>query len=556
VDRQHPSRAEVEALVRGRTVVLRGPDAVERPVPGWVAAAAAEVGRETAAERAAVRHPADHGAIADAWVAALRRPFEPFEAVCRVRHGDGWAVERIVFVNLLEHPDVGGMLLAMAPVEPLSPDGSAAADAAAEAVEGIAPGRWMTFSVDEAFTVHGVQGETEDLLGCSPGSMEGRPMLDVLQPVEMDSAMRTWLAMSSQPGVTHVSHVSVVGGDGEPRWLQLALFNRDGAAGAREILVVCLDVTEQRRQEDELRASHRELSLLADELRLLADEVPSPVFRCDAAGTFTFRNGRWTESALLDPAAERLHDVVAPLDRPKVQTAIERLRAGDPDAGALEVRSTDGRAVLALSLRPVPDPAGRPPAVFVGTVADVTATVALRERADRDAVTGLLSRPALEDQLRAALADDAASTLVLFLDLDDFKAVNDNHGHDTGDEVLAAVGRRLRQAVRPGDAVGRYGGDEFVIVYRDARRASAAELEHRIAGAFDEPVATAAGDQRVRASIGSARPVPGDDLGALLRRADLAMFASKRSRQRRDEPIILSGPDGAHIDLPAEGAPR
>jgi diguanylate cyclase (GGDEF)-like protein len=556
VDRQPPSRGEVEALVRGRTVMLRGPDAVDRPVPGWLADAAAEVGRETAGERAAVRHPADHGAIADAWVAALRQPFEPFEAVCRVRHGDGWAAERTRFVNLLEHPDVGAVLLAMAPVEPLSPDCSAAADAAAEAARGIAPARWLTFSVDRSFTVRGMQGQTEELLGRTAESMEGRALLDVLRPVEMDSAMQTWLAMSSQPGITHVSHVSVVGVDGEPLWLQLALFSRDGTGSTRETLVVCLDVTEQRRQEDELRASHRELSLLADELRLLADEVPSPVFRCDAAGTFTFRNGRWAESALLDPAAERLQDVIAPLDRPKVQTAIEQLRAGEPDAGALEVRSADGRAVLALSLRPVPDPAGRAPAVFVGTVADVTATVALRERADRDAVTGLLSRPALEDRLRSAMADDAASTLVLFLDLDDFKAVNDTYGHDTGDEVLAAVGRRLRQAVRPGDAVGRYGGDEFVIVYRDARRASAAELEHRIAGAFDEPVATAAGDQRVRASIGSARPAPGDDLGSLLRRADLAMFASKRSRQGRDERIILSESRGADIDLPAGGAPR
>src|SRR4051812_3166654 len=218
--------------------MLRGSDAVERPAPGWLADAAAAVGRESAAERAEVRHPADHGAIADAWVAALRQPFVPFEAVCRVRHGDGWAIERTDFVNLLDHPEVGAMLLATAPVEPLPPDRSAAAEAAAEAVEGVAPARRLTFSVDRSFAVRGVQGQTEELLGRTAASMEGRPLLDVLRPVEMDSAMQTWLAMSSRPGISHVSQVSVVGADGAPLWLQLALFNRNGAGAAGEVLVV------------------------------------------------------------------------------------------------------------------------------------------------------------------------------------------------------------------------------------------------------------------------------------------------------------------------------
>jgi diguanylate cyclase (GGDEF)-like protein/PAS domain S-box-containing protein len=154
-----------------------------------------------------------------------------------------------------------------------------------------------------------------------------------------------------------------------------------------------------------------------------------------------------------------------------------------------------------------------------------------------DALTGLPNRALLLDRLAVSLADDereGTHTAVLFLDLDDFKLVNDSLGHGVGDRLLVAVGRRLAQVIRPGDTVSRIGGDEFVVCCPRVRDvAEAVSVAERILAALQTPVHLPSGPVAVGISGGLALSAYGDSARALLRRSDTAMYAAKdRGRGR------------------------
>jgi diguanylate cyclase (GGDEF)-like protein len=176
----------------------------------------------------------------------------------------------------------------------------------------------------------------------------------------------------------------------------------------------------------------------------------------------------------------------------------------------------------------------------------------LQELARTDNKTGLLSMAAWTDTARAALsrAQSAGDVVtVLLIDLDRFKLINDRYGHLAGDRVLVAVGACLRAELRDHDAVGRFGGEEFVAVLHGPEPSAAAEIASRLRGAISE--LTVGDDQlRVTASIGlahydpRARPentLPAVDelLNALLEQADIGLYEAKRSGRnqvRRAEP--------------------
>ncbi len=152
-----------------------------------------------------------------------------------------------------------------------------------------------------------------------------------------------------------------------------------------------------------------------------------------------------------------------------------------------------------------------------------------------DALTGLPDRAALVAELRAALlAPDGLA--VLFLDLDDFKVVNDGFGHEAGDRLLIQVAQRLRGSVHEGDVVARMGGDEFVVLCVGADQVGATVTAGRLRGALSAPFEVAGQRRHVRVSIGCR--VAGDhevDAEELLRDADTAMYQAKESGKDRVE---------------------
>ncbi|MEZ5179512.1 MAG: EAL domain-containing protein [Acidimicrobiales bacterium] len=168
----------------------------------------------------------------------------------------------------------------------------------------------------------------------------------------------------------------------------------------------------------------------------------------------------------------------------------------------------------------------------------------LSHQAFHDPLTGLANRRLFSDRVDHALSRARRTgerTGVLFIDLDDFKVVNDSLGHAAGDRLLAAVGARLTRCVRPGDTVARLGGDEFGVLLEDLEgSAQATAVANRVLAALDVPFPVAGRQVFTRASIGMAVPSESEhpDGAQLLADADVALYAAKaagKSTYRRFE---------------------
>jgi diguanylate cyclase (GGDEF)-like protein len=179
-----------------------------------------------------------------------------------------------------------------------------------------------------------------------------------------------------------------------------------------------------------------------------------------------------------------------------------------------------------------------------GLAAVVLEALEARAAADIDALTGVLNHGAIVRRLDEEVARawrTGAPLGCLLLDLDDFKDVNDRWGHLTGDAVLRQVGAALLRDQRPGDHVGRYGGDEFVVVLPAAAPGDAgAAAERVLARIRDVRVLAEGADRTVSASVGAASLAPPRDGDELLHAADMALREGKRGG--KDRVVVSGGP--------------
>jgi diguanylate cyclase (GGDEF)-like protein/PAS domain S-box-containing protein len=257
--------------------------------------------------------------------------------------------------------------------------------------------------------------------------------------------------------------------------------------------------------------------------------------------TYAQLMGRAPEDLVGVPFSQMLH----PDDRSGEDLRTTLLLSGREHALTAEQRyvSASGTVTWVLhGVTVVPGPDGRA-AWFAVSAQDITErrkaeeelrelTAVMTERAVRDPLTGLANRALFEERLRSVLARDGRTgdtTGLLFLDLDGFKAVNDDHGHAVGDAVLRAIAGRLRAAVRPSDTAARLGGDEFVVLVESTDEHGIDALVGRLAASLGVPLKIGDLELAVGVSIGRALAVGGQtDPAALVAHADRAMYDVKR----------------------------
>ncbi len=293
------------------------------------------------------------------------------------------------------------------------------------------------------------------------------------------------------------------------------------------------------RRHRDLQHSVTEKQILdAGERRLLAlvQNSADLVAVLEADSTASFASPASTSVLGLTPeevVGRRFVDLLLPRDVPVFIRMLAASREGDQPV-ILRSRHADGRdLVLEGTLTNLMADA----AVhgWVLTVRDVTDRQALQQelsyQAFHDALTGLANRQLFGDRLTHALRrrDGATEPLaVLFLDLDDFKHVNDSLGHGIGDRLLVTVAERISAAIREGDTAARLGGDEFAVLMEDADVGTAQEVAERLLAALAVPVSLDDQQHSVRASIGLAQAMPGEATGdETLRNADVAMYWAK-----------------------------
>jgi diguanylate cyclase (GGDEF)-like protein len=173
----------------------------------------------------------------------------------------------------------------------------------------------------------------------------------------------------------------------------------------------------------------------------------------------------------------------------------------------------------------------------------------LERQAQSDPLTGLANRTLFLRRVEASLERGAGMATVLFLDLDDFKAINDRAGHAAGDAVLVAAAGRIEASVRPGDVAARMGGDEFAVLLEDVDDHHGEQVAGRILDLLAEPVVVDGEELWVRSSVGIATAAAGSlDAGALLHRSDVAMYRAKeagKSQMRVWFPEMQPAGEGA-----------
>jgi diguanylate cyclase (GGDEF)-like protein/PAS domain S-box-containing protein len=300
------------------------------------------------------------------------------------------------------------------------------------------------------------------------------------------------------------------------------------------------DITARKAAERELIARTAELDRVGKELRTLIDTSPDPMARYDRELRHTYANPA-AQATFGLPEKELLGRTNRELGDPEEfvleweGALLHVLRTG---AGTeREFGVVIGGKRRFLHTRFVPEVAVGGEVLSVLAVSrDLTERrrieEALAEQAVRDPLTGLANRTLLVSRIHQAIELGGAlpgRLAVLFLDLDRFKLVNDSLGHAAGDELLVAVAERLREAVRRGDLVARFGGDEFVVLCEDVEgRTEAAAIADRICRCLIRPFDCGGKPIHVRASIGIA--LAGGlttTADALLRDADAAMYQVK-----------------------------
>jgi len=453
--------------------------------------------------------------------------------------------------------------------------------------------------VDADGAVSWVSPSVRSRFGYEPDALVGVPAWEYVHPEDVELLAERWFAAAGREPKGVPTRVRVRHDDG--RWLVVearatARLDDPEVAGT---IVLLSDITDRATVEEQLiqlaeltdaiaRGAPLDVTLqrMTQMVEAALPGTLAGVALADADGELRLRSAPRVPPALVAfhdevipdaPAARRLreHDdgaVVYALDGPgtppeiravcdeigvaRVHATPIRLPASGELVGSLSVFHPAGAAATAEHAHPSERE-------FLHRLSRLAGIAIERDRLERalehsaryDPLTGLPNRTMLVERVRAGL-DRArrrgTGVAVLLLDLDRFKVINDSVGHHHGDEVLRQVADRLARSVRPGDTLGRFGGDELLVVCNRADRGVAEQVASRLLSALVEPFTLGDADLHVTASIGIAvadPDHPDGDLSAegLVRRADVALHRAK-SQGRRQYVVFDPTTDAAAVE--------
>jgi diguanylate cyclase (GGDEF)-like protein/PAS domain S-box-containing protein len=367
--------------------------------------------------------------------------------------------------------------------------------------------------------------QIEMMLGYTPEEwLEGYLWLQRLHPDDRERVLASDQKFEAG-GEPFSEEYRLLAKDGRVVWVrEEAVLVRDEAGEPLYWQGVILDVTERKEAEERLRT----LANAAFEGIIIAERGKI----LEANEAYAQMLGYERSELIGKPVLE----VVAPEHRDRVR---QNILAGHEEPYEIVELKKDGTRIDVEVRGRAFTYGGRP--VRVTAVRDVTERKAFERRLEHqafhDALTGLPNRALVTDRLRQALVrakrreDEVA---VLFMDLDNFKVINDSLGHKAGDRLLVAVSKRIRSLLRPEDTVARLGGDEFILLLEDTDIQGAGRVAERISEQLKRPFSLGGRRLFVTASVGIATGGANRKYAAdLLRDADLAMYRAKRSGKAR-----------------------
>ncbi|MET8154336.1 diguanylate cyclase domain-containing protein [Actinoplanes sp. NPDC049668] len=395
--------------------------------------------------------------------------------------------------------------------------------------------RLISMRKNQAAVITAADPEISLVLGWSADELINTRAIDLVHPDDHGRAIASWVDLLGTPlGETRRVRLRHLHRDGHAVWMEVSNHNMLADPDRPAVVAEMLDISDEMAAQEAMRAGEQLM-------RRLTETVPMGIVQIDADRRIVYQNERAARAlgaGIGEFLDEKCLSPIVSAERPSVDAAIAAvLGAGhDVDVEYGHRASGDLRRVRA-NLRSLTAESGEVTGAII-CLTDITDDVRLRDelkvRATYDALTGCRNRASTLTALQEALTGRGRTrgTAVIFIDLNKFKEVNDRYGHAAGDELLTYVAGRLRASVREGDVVGRFGGDEFVVICADVPGPGRARrIGESLVAALEASHLDVAGERLLpQASIGVAWGDP--DTGSphlLIARADAAMYAAKNA---------------------------